>query len=204
MPIRNVIGIDLGVKDLLAISDGTIIKNMKFIDKYEKKLKGLNRWLSRCQKGSKNREKVKIKIQEVYSKLKNARKYFLHKTSKQLVEENDLIVTEKLKINKMVQNKKLSKKIYDASWYELIRQLQYKSKWNGKICYQIDTYYPSSQTCSRCGSINKNVKDLKVREWECPHCTNINNRDINASINILWEGVKVYMGSRVNTELQVK
>ena len=127
----------------------------------------------------------------------------MHKTSKQLVEENDLIVTEKLKINKMVQNKKLSKKIYDASWYELIRQLQYKSKWNGKICYQIDTYYPSSQTCSRCGSINKNVKDLNVRKWECPKCTNINNRDINASINILWEGIKSYIGSRVNTELQV-
>ena len=129
VPIRRVVGIDVGVKDLFATSDGIIVKNMKFIDKYEKKIKGLNRWLSRCQKGSKNREKVKKKIQEVYSKLRNARKYFLHETSKQIVDENDLIVTEKLKINKMVQNKKLSKKIYDASWYELIRQLQYKSKW---------------------------------------------------------------------------
>ena len=204
VPIRRVIGIDVGVKDLLTTSDGTIIKNMKFIDKYEKKIKGLNRWLSRCEKGSKNREKVKNKIQEVYSKLKNARKYFLHETSKQLVEENDLIVTEKLKINKMVQNSKLSKKIYDASWYELIRQLHYKSRWQGKICYQVDTYYPSSQTCSRCGNINKNVKDLKVREWECPHCTNMNNRDINASINIMWEGIKEYMGCSGNIELQVK
>jgi len=204
VPIRRVIGIDVGVKDLLATSDGIIIKNMKFIEKYERKIKGLNKWLARCQKGSKNREKVKYKIQEVYSKLKNARKYFLHKTSKQLVEENDLIVTEKLKINKMVQNSKLSKKIYDASWYELIRQLQYKSKWQGKICYQINTYYPSSQTCSRCGSINKSVKDLKVRKWECPNCTNVNNRDINASINIMWEGIKAYMGCRNNIELQVK
>ena len=204
IPIRRVIGIDVGVKDLLTTSDGTIIKNMKFIEKYENKLKGLNRWLSRCQKGSKNREKVKKKIQTVYSKLKNARKYFLHETSKKIVEENDLIITEKLKINKMVQNSKLSKKIYDVSWYELIRQLHYKSKWHGKICYQIDTYYPSSQTCSRCGSINKKVKDLKVREWECPHCTNINNRDINASINIMWEGIKEYMGCSGNIELQVK
>ena len=204
VPIRRVVGIDVGVKDLLTTSDGIIVKNMKFIDKYEKKIKGLNRWLSRCQKGSKNREKVKKKIQEVYSKLKNARKYFLHKTSKQIVNENDLIVTEKLKINKMVQNKKPSKKIYDASWYELIRQLQYKSKWQGKICYQIDTYYPSSQTCSRCDNINKNVKDLKVRKWECPNCTNINNRDINASINIMWEGINSYMGCRDNIELQVK
>ena len=104
----------------------------------------------------------------------------------------------------MVQNKKLSKKIYDASWYELMRQLQYKSKWYGKKCYQIDTYYPSSQTCSRCGSINKKVKDLKVREWECTKCNNLNNRDINASINIMWEGIKAYMGCSRNTELQVK
>ena len=204
IPIRRAIGIDVGVKELLTTSDGTIIKNMKFIDKYEKKLKGLNRWLSRCEKGSKNREKVKKKIQAVYSKLKNARKYFLHETSKKIVEENDLIVTEKLKINKMVQNSKLSKKIYDASWHELIRQLTYKSKWKGKICYQTDTYYPSSQTCNRCGSINKDVKDLKVRKWECPNCTNINDRDINASINIMWEGIKTYMECRNNTELQVK
>ena len=204
LPITRAVGIDVGVKELLTTSDGTIIKNMKFIDKYEKKIKGLNRWLARCQKGSKNREKVKKKIGEVYSKLKNARKYFLHETSKKIVKENDLIVTEKLKINELVQNSKLSKKIYDASWYELIRQLTYKSKWKGKKCYQIDTYYPSSQTCNRCGSINKDVKDLKVRSWECPKCTNINNRDINASINIMWEGIKAYMNCKNNTELQVK
>ena len=204
VPIKRVIGIDVGIKELLTTSDGTIIKNMKFIDKYEKKIKGLNRWLSRCKKGSKNREKVKKKLQEVYSKLKNARKYFLHTTSKGIVEENDLIVTEKLKINKMVQKSKLSKKIYDASWNELIRQLAYKSKWKGKICYQIDTYYPSSQMCNRCGSVNKDVKDLKVRDWECSKCNNVNNRDINASINIMWEGIKGYMSSSENKELQVK
>ena len=90
----------------------------------------------------------------------------------------------------MVQNKKLSKKIYDASWYELVRQLEYKTKWRGKKLYKIDTYYPSSQICSRCGYQNAYVKDLKVREWECPECRNQNNRDINASINIMFEGVK--------------
>ena len=204
VPIRRVIGIDVGVKELVTTSDGIIVKNMKFIDKYEKKLKGLNKWLSRCQKGSKNREKVKHKLQEVYSKLKNARKSFLHKISKEIVEENDLIITEKLKINKMVQNSRLSKKIYDVSWYELIRQLIYKSKWKGKICYQIDTYYPSSQTCNRCNHINKSVKNLKVRKWECPNCTNINDRDINASINIMWEGIKSYINFGGNIELQVK
>ena len=136
--------------------------------------------------------------------LKNARKYFLHETSKRIVEENDLIVTEKLNINKMVQNKHLSKKIYDASWNELIRELIYKSKWNGKICIQIDTYYPSSQECERCGHINKKVKDLRIRKWECDNCYNENERDINASINIMWEGIKKYVESAGINELYIK
>ena len=102
----------------------------------------------------------------------------------------------------MVQNKRLSKKIYDASWYELIRQLEYKSKWKNKKFYQIETYYPSSQICSRCGYQNKKVKDLSIRKWECPNCTNNNERDINSSINIMFEGLKLYMKKGIN-ELQV-
>ena len=203
-PVRKVVGIDVGIKELLTISDGVVIKNNKYIEKYEQKIKGLNKWLARTEKGSKNREKVKKKLQEVYRKLKNARKYFLHETSKRIVEENDLIVTEKLKINKMVQNKHPSKKIYDASWYELIRQLTYKSKWKGKACIQIDTYYPSSQECERCGHINKEIKDLSIRKWECDNCHNENERDINASINIMWEGVKEYIKVAEMHELQVK
>ena len=104
----------------------------------------------------------------------------------------------------MIKNKHLSKKIYDASWYELIRELTYKSKWNGKICIQIDTYYPSSQECERCGHINKEVKDLSIRKWECDNCHSENDRDLNASINIMWEGVKEYVGSAEMHELQVK
>ena len=93
----------------------------------------------------------------------------------------------------MVQNKQFSKKIYDASWYELIRQLEYKTKWKGKELYRIETYYPSSQICSRCGYQERQVKDLRIREWECRECTNINNRDVNASINIMFEGLRLYM-----------
>ena len=204
IPIRKVVGIDVGIKELLTTSDGLVIKNNKYIEKYEQKIKGLNKWLARTKKGSKNREKVKKKLQEVYRKLKNARKHFLHETSKRIVEENDLIVTEKLKINKMVQNKHLSKKIYDASWNELIRQLTYKSKWKGKTCIPIDTYYPSSQECERCGYINKEIKDLSIRKWECDNCNNENERDINASINIMWEGVKEYIKVAEMHELQVK
>ena len=196
----KIVGIDLGIKDLIITSDGLKIRNEKIIEKYEKKIKGLNKWLSRCEKGSKNRLKVKIKIERAYQKLRNARKYLIHLISKEITEENDIIVTEKLKINEMVKGT-LSKKIYDASWAELIRQLKYKSKWKSKLFYQIDTYYPSSQECSRCGYQNKEVKDLKIRKWECPNCLNLNERDINASINIMFEGLKLYM--KKDLELQV-
>lgn len=197
----KIIGIDLGIKDLVITSDGETIENKKYIEKYEKKIKGLNRWLARTKVGSKNRYKIKKKIQAVYKKLKNARKYLLHSISNKLIKENDIIVTEKLQINKMVQKKNISKKIYDASWYELIRQLEYKSKWKNKQFYQIEKYYPSSQICNRCGYQEKKIKDLSIRKWECPKCTNQNERDINASINIMFEGIKKYMKEGI--ELQV-
>ena len=196
----KIIGIDLGIKDLLITSDGYTIENKHTIEKYEKKIKGLNRWLSRSKVGSKNRYKIMRKLQIVYKKLKNARKYLLHSISNKIIKENDIIVTEKLKIQEMVQNKNFSKRIYDASWYELIRQLEYKSKWKNKQFYQIETYYPSSQICNRCGYQENKVKDLSIRSWECPSCTNKNDRDINASINIMFEGLKLYM--KKDLELQ--
>ncbi len=198
----KIIGIDLGIKDLIITSDGYTIENRYIIEKYEKKIKGLNRWLSRSKVGSKNRYKIIKKLQIIYKKIKNARKYLLHSISNKIVRENDIIVTEKLKIQEMVQNKRLSKKIYDASWYELIRQLEYKSKWKNKQFYQVETYYPSSQICSRCGYQEKKIKDLNIRKWECPKCTNRNNRDINASINIMFEGIKLYIKKGIK-ELQV-
>ena len=194
----KIIGIDLGIKELITTSDGVTIENKKIVEKYEKKIKGLNRWLSRTKPASKNRYKVKQKLQRVYQKLKNARKYYLHNIANKLVKENDIIVTEKLKINEMVKNKNLSKRIYDATWSELIRILKYKSNWLGKKCYQVDTYYPSSQICSHCGYKNSKLKDLSIRKWECKECHNENERDLNASINIMFEGIKKYM-----KELQV-
>jgi len=199
---NKVIGIDLGIKDLLTTSDGDTIENKHIIEKYEKKIKGLNKWFSRSKPGSKNRYKIIKKLQIVYKRIKNARKYLLHNISNKIVNENDIIVTEKLKIQEMVQNKKLSKKIYDASWYKLIRQLEYKSKWKNKLFYQVDTFYPSSQICSRCGYQEKALKDLNIRKWECKQCTNQNERDINASINIMFEEIKIYM-KEVVSELQV-
>ena len=190
---KTIIGLDLGIKKLVITSDGTIYDNKKYIEKYEKKIKGLQKWLSRSQKESKNREKIKIKLQRAYQKLRNARKYLIHKISKEITEENDIIVTEKLNIEKMVKNSGLAKKIYDASWYELIRCIEYKSKWKNKNFYQVETNYPSSQICNHCSYQNKKVKDLSIRNWECPKCNNQNDRDINASINIMWEGIRKYM-----------
>ena len=190
---KTIIGLDLGIKKLVITSDGTIYDNKKYIEKYEKKIKGLQKWLSRSQKESKNREKIKLKLQRAYQKLRNARKYLIHKISKEITEENDIIVTEKLNIEKMVKNSGLAKKIYDASWYELIRCIEYKSKWKNKRFYQVETNYPSSQICNHCSYQNKKVKDLRIRNWECPKCNNQNDRDINASINIMWEGIRKYM-----------
>ena len=189
----KIVGIDLEIKDLVITSDGETIENRKIINKYEKKIKGLNRWLSRAKIGSKNRYKIIKKIQTVYKKLKNARKYTLHKISNKLTEENDIIACERLDINKMVKNKHMSKNILDASWNELIRQLKYKCEIKNKKLYQIGTYYASSQICSHCDYKAEKLKDLSIRKWTCEKCKNENNRDINASINIMFEGLKMYM-----------
>ena len=116
----------------------------------------------------------------------------LHKISKEIVDNNDIIFAENLKIKNMVKNNHLSKSITDSSWGELLRQIEYKSKWQNKKFYKINTYYASSQTCSVCGSINKKVKDLSIREWTCEKCGSRHDRDINASINILNEGIREY------------
>lgn len=198
---NTIVGIDLGIKNLLTTSDGITVENKKYIEKYENKLKGLNKWLSRSNPGSKNRYKIVRKIQTVYKKLKNARKNFLHSISNRLVNDNDIIVTEKLKVQAMIQNGKLSKKIYDASWCRLIKQLEYKCKWKGKYFYQVDTYYPSSQICSRCGHQERKVKDLNIRKWNCPKCNSVNDRDINASLNIMYEGLKMYLSSHLKLKV---
>ena len=190
---KNIVGLDLGIKKLITLSDGVTFANNKYILKYEKKIKRLQRNLSRKVKKSKNYYKCKHMLAILYSKLKNARNYYLHKITKEITDNNDIIVTEKLQTKNMLQNKNLSKSITDASFYEIIRQLQYKSKNKGKYFYQIDTFYPSSQTCSVCGRIDSKYKDLTIREYNCCNCKNILDRDLNASINIMFEGLKLHM-----------
>ena len=184
------IGLDLGIKDLCITSDGKKYENPKTIKKYEKKLIKLQRQLANKTKGSGNYKKKRKQIALYHEKIKNTRKDYLHKISNEIINENQVIVSENLQIKNMVKNHNLAKSISDASWYELTRQLEYKSKWNGRTYIKIDRFYASSQLCFSCGYKNTNVKDLKVRDWICPFCNTKHDRDINAAKNILAEGLK--------------
>ena len=187
---NNAVGIDLGIKDLLITSDGEVINNEKLTYKYEKKLAKLQRQIANKIKSSNNWNKQRIKIARLHEKITNIRKDNLHKISHTLVKENQFIFSEDLNIKGMVKNHNLAKSIYDCSWYELTRQLEYKAEWNKRIYKKVNRYYPSSQLCSKCGYKNTNTKNLNVREWTCPKCGTNHDRDINASINILNEGLK--------------
>ena len=193
---RTIVGIDLGIKKLLTLSDGTTYDNNKYIDKYEKRIKRKQRELARKEKGSKNYYKCKKELAILHSKLSNARKFYTHKITKDITDEYDIITCEKLKTKEMIikgKDSKLSSKINDATFNEIIRQLQYKSKYKGKEFYQINTYYPSSQICSRCDNQDRRYKDLTRREYKCLKCNQKLDRDLNASINIMFEGLKLYM-----------
>ena len=193
----SIVGIDLGIKDLVITSDGIKYENDKILMKYEKRLKRLQRKLSRQVKGSNNYLKTKEKIARVHTKIKNYRKHYLNKIANEIVDEHDIIVTEDLKVKDMFKGKvkAFNKTLSDASFSKLCSLIEWKSKLKGKFYYKINTYYPSSQICSCCGYRNRSLKDLSIREYDCSCCGSHNDRDINASLNIMFEGLKLHYQS---------
>ena len=187
----SIVGLDLGIKDFIVTSNGEKLKNEVKVN--EKRLKGLQKGLARCKPGSKNRYKLKLKIQRLYLKIRNARKHMIYKLANNILKENDIVAVESLDVKSMYQVHKIAKHLKNIPISEFIRVLKYKSNWLGKKVIEINKYYPSSQCCNRCDYKNEEVKDLSVRKWTCPRCGLIHDRDINASENIMFEGLKIYM-----------
>jgi putative transposase len=184
------VGIDAGITSLIATSDGEKIANPKHFKRLRHKLRQAQKALSRRVKGSNNREKTRRKVARIQVAIADARKDFLHKLTTRLVRENQTIAVEDLAVKNMMKNRKLSQAIADASWSELVRQLEYKCQWYGRTLVKIDRWFPSSKRCGECGHVVDKLP-LDLREWDCPECGTHHDRDINASGNILAAGLAV-------------
>jgi putative transposase len=178
----------MGLTHLLIDSEGNKIANPRFLKRAAANLRRKQKALSRCQKGSKGRAQARLKLAKAYERLANARADFQHKLSRQLIDENQAVVVETLKVKNLLKNKKLAKNIADASWFSLIQKLEYKAKAQGKYLVKIDQWFASSKTCSCCAHKVDSLP-LKVRNWSCPVCHTEHDRDINAAINIRQQGV---------------
>jgi putative transposase len=194
------VGIDLGITSLLALSTGEKVSNPKHFNRLRKKLKRVQKALSRKVKGSNNRHKARLKVARVHAQISDSRQDFLHKLTTRLVRENQTIAVEDLAVRNMVKNHKLSRSISDASWGELVRQLTYKAAWYGRNLVKIDRWFPSSKRCGNCGHIVDKLP-LSIREWTCLSCRTVHDRDLNAANNILAAGLAVSVcGATVRPE----
>ncbi len=189
--LDNAIGLDLGIKDLIVDSNGNKYKNHKYLTKSQNKLSKEQRKLSLMKKGSSNRNKQRIKVARIHKKIENQRNDYLHKLSRNIINESQIICIEDLKVKNMTRYHKLARSISDASWSKFVSMLIYKANWYGNVIVKVPTNYPSSQLCSYCNYQNPLTKDLRVRKWTCPNCGMIHDRDINASKNILRKGVEI-------------
>lgn len=199
-PVEKQVGIDPGISSLLTLSDGEKVANPKGFKAKYRKLRKAQKALSRKQKGSSNRHKARLRVARVHAEITDARKDRLHKLTTRLIRENQTIAVEDLVVKNMVRNHKLAQAISDASWSELVRQLEYKCEWYGRTLVKIDRWFPSSKRCNSCGhTVNK--LPLNIREWVCPSCGVQHDRDVNAAINILAAGLAVEVcGANIRPE----
>ena len=195
-PLRQVpqsssmVGLDLGIKDFAVTSDGQVIENFHFKKNEESRLKRLQRQISKKIVGSKNREKARLRFAKLNEKIRNRKLNFLHDVTNHLIDENQVIVMEDLNVKGMVRNHKLAESISEVNWGEFRRILAYKAAWHGRQLVFIDRFYPSSKRCNHCGYIYKELT-LKDRQWVCPECGSLIDRDYNAALNILEEGERI-------------
>ena len=190
-PSKKMIGLDLGIKDLIVDSNGHKYKNHKYLTKSQEKLAKEQRKLSKMVKGSNNRNKQRIKVARLHKHIQNQRNDYLHKLSRKIIDENQVIALEDLKVIDMEHKNKLARNINDASWSRLVTLLIYKANWYGRKVIKIPSTYPSSQLCSKCGYKNSITKSLNIRKWVCPECGTVHDRDINAAKNILSKGIEI-------------
>ncbi len=188
---NKIIGLDLGIKDLIVDSNGHKYKNHKYLTKLQNKLTKEQRKLSKMVKGSNNRNKQRIKVARLHKHIQNQRNDYLHKLSKKIIDENQIICIESLLVKDMMNDSKLARNISDVSWYRLVSMLLYKADWYNRKVIKVPSTYPSSQLCSKCSYKNSITKDLAIRKWTCPKCGSIHDRDINAAKNILSKGIEI-------------
>ena len=197
------IGIDTGLKDLAILSDGKIYENIKTLKTNLKKLKYNQSQFSKKQKESGNRLDQKLKLALLYERITNIRKDYLHKISTEIVKNHDIICIEDLTVKNLMKNHKLAQAFSDVSLGDFYSMLEYKSKWNDKTIVMIDRFFPSSKTCSKCNYIKDDLT-LKDRKWICPSCNTHHDRDLNASYNILKQGLKILSGSGIESDIKQK